>query len=156
MNGYLLTVAAASVLVSVVQSFLPKSAVQRVSIFASGLLLIIVVLTPILCLNPSAMPQMISELLIQAEGMESTVQTGNQELMAKIIQERCEAYISDKATSLGISLQVEVELKEGDEYPYPYRVSLRGAFTDQQKALLTEEIANNLGIPAQRQEWISM
>ena len=68
------------------------------------------------------------------------------------ISEQLEAYILDKAASLGLNIQVEVFLKQ-DETFLPESVTIQGSGTQQQKKDLTEEITDALGITREDIKW---
>lgn len=159
MNGaikeYLLSVAASAMLLSLVQTVLPKGAVRRVAVFIGGLLLILAVLSPIIDLDYDSLAQSITDIRIEAAEIEANVDLTDRELMADIIKERCRTYIWDKANELGADLEVEVTLSKDGDYPYPESVRLIGKATSEQRSQLTEFISRNMDIPPKRQEWRS-
>ena len=61
-----------------------------------------------------------------------------------------EAYIEDKAESLGANVQVQVEMESRGGVPTPQRVTLRGAYS----AALADVIEAELGVTKERQIWI--
>ena len=66
------------------------------------------------------------------------------------IAERTAAYISDKAAGLGLTVTVRVETEPGaDGTPLPERVYLEGTKSEE----LSHWLAEELGIPAERQVW---
>ncbi len=68
--------------------------------------------------------------------------------LAELIAEKTEAYILDKAGTLGVSCRVEVATAEGEGgLPVPYRVELDCAPREALSAYLEDE----LGIPKERQ-----
>ncbi len=145
---YLLSVAAAAILIAVVQSLLPKGTMQKIAAFSGGLLVILSVLSPFLKLEYADMTRAVNKIATERETFEASYQ--NQ--WSAIIKDRCETYILDKAKALGLTLDVEVELGERDGYPYPSAVTLKGAFSQ----ALSDDIAENLDIPPEKQEWIAM
>ncbi len=68
-----------------------------------------------------------------------------------IIEERCEAYILDKAGQLGVTLRdVAVTAKwSGEGFWYPYRCTLRGVESRE----LSRAIEAELGIAPENQTW---
>ena len=70
--------------------------------------------------------------------------------MQAIIEEQAGAYIQDKAQELGIDCQVEVTA-QGEDYPIPQTVTIRGSLTAEQREALTRAIETDFAIPAQRQ-----
>ena len=70
----------------------------------------------------------------------------------KVIEERTEAYILDKANEIGAEIEVAVYLTE-DVYPIPYRVRISGNVSPLQK-LTIRKCLEELGIAEEDQEWI--
>ena len=149
---YPLSVVASAMLLSLVQSILPKGPVRRIGGFVGGLLVIIAVLSPVVDVDYDALARSITRFQVEAEDIEASVSVSNRELMSGIIKQQCETYIWDKANKLGADLEVTVTLSE-DEYPSPIYVALTGKFTQEQRNLITEYIARDIGVPVQRQEW---
>lgn len=153
-RAYLLSIAAAALLLALVQALLPQGAVKRTATMAGSLLVILAVLSPLARLDYDSLARSISKLQVETESLRTGIEVGNRELMAGIIKQRCETYILDKAEQMGVELQVEITVSEGAGYPYPTAAVLRGAVTEGQRQTLTDYIAENLGIPAEQQEWI--
>lgn len=159
MNGaikeYLLSVAASAMLLSLIQTILPKDSVRRVAVFIGGLLLVLAVVSPIVDLDYDSLAQSITDFRAEATEIETYAASSDRELMAEIIKEQCRTYIWDKANELGANLEVEVTLSKDGDYPYPVSVILIGKLTSEQRSQLTEYISRNMDIPPQRQEWRS-
>ena len=152
MRGFLLALTAAAVVVSLLQSLLPKGTARRIAVFAGGLVMILAVMSPLMDLNEHTLTRIISDVLVEHEAMETGIRTENREVLSSIIKDRTEAYILDKAEESGLSLQVEVELDESD-YPCPIGVKLKGEYTDDQRKHLTAVIEHDLGISEDSQQW---
>jgi hypothetical protein len=60
----------------------------------------------------------------------------------------------DKATDLGAAVTASVETDADGDWPYPTAVTVTGDWTDDQRTQLSDWIAAELAIPAERQEWI--
>ena len=98
-----------------------------------------------------------SRLELRLHTYEAAIQDRQQELeengkteLAKLIEERTAAYISDKAAGLGLTVTVRVETEPGaDGTPLPERVYLEGTKSEE----LSHWLAEELGIPAERQVW---
>ena len=84
------------------------------------------------------------------EERQAELEDAEDEALAQGIAERTAAYISDKAAGLGLTVTVRVETAPGaDGTPLPERVYLEGTRSEELSAWLAEE----LGIPAERQVW---
>ena len=152
-RGYLLSVCAISILVSLVQTILPQGTVRRVAGFTGGMLILLTAVSPVAGLQPAQLAKSVSRIQLEMEALETGAATGNRELMAGIIKQRCKAYILDKAAELGMSIEADVELDETSDYPYPVKAVLTGTCSAQQKEQLSAAISENLGIPGEQQEW---
>ncbi|WP_455582446.1 stage III sporulation protein AF [Dysosmobacter sp.] len=137
-----------SMLLSAVQALIPEGSLRRIASFTGGLVLLTVLLRPALGerLQRLELPDYAAEV---AERQEELERAGNQELSARIA-ERTQAYISDKAASLGLSGSVQVETKENEEgLPLPWSVRLALPESETMAAWIEGE----LGIPRERQVW---
>ena len=136
---YLLSLVAVSLLTVLSRSLIPEGGVRRIASVVCGLLLTICALSPL--------------LQMEKETLRTGVEVKNRELVSQIIKQTTQTYILDKAASMGLSVQAEVEMNDEGAYPYPYRVTLTGVCTEAQRRQLTRSIEENLGIPAERQAW---
>ena len=95
---------------------------------------------------------------IRAEGGEyadEAISRGEENIKA-VIEQRCEAYILDKAAELGIenaAANVSAKITDGGKYPYPYSVELGGEADGEQRKRLNSFIEGELGVPDGRQYW---
>lgn len=152
-RGYLLSVACVSLLLAAAMTLVPRGSVRQVLGVTGALLLALTVVRPLLRLDETALAQAIARLEMQAETARTGVEMQNRALVTGIIKQNAEAYILDKASSMGLSLTVEVEMADTDAYPYPEAVHLTGEAAPEQKRLLGAYIAEKLAIPAERQTW---
>lgn len=86
----------------------------------------------------------------RAESMVAEAQQDVQDQLKSQIQEQTQAYILDKANTLGMSLEVQVEL---DSDFIPWQVTLKGPVSPYARQQLKEVLKNELGIPEERQVW---
>lgn len=152
---YLLAVAAAGMLVSLVQPLLPEGAPRRVGSFVGSLVVILAVLSPLKAVDPADMAEAIARIRTEAREAVTGVEVGSREILAAIIKEDCETYIWDKAQEMGLELEVVVTVDEGAGYPYPTGAVLTGAATAAQQEALGRWIEETLGIAREEQEWMA-
>lgn len=152
-GAYLISVVASVMLLSLIQSLLPKGTVKKVAGFVGGLLVVLAVLSPAVKIEPEQLLRYAAEFRRETRDITGKIETGNEELMARIIKEQCQSYILDKASQRGLDVKVEVILGKEGGYPCPVAVSLTGTVTPAERSWLTKEIARDMGIPANRQEW---
>lgn len=71
-----------------------------------------------------------------------------------VIKQQTEAYILDKADSLGLEVTVDVTVG-GDEMPVPVGVRIQGRVSPYGKSQLQRILTGELGIAKENQEWIA-
>ena len=120
------------------------------------MLIMLAVMAPLVELDADTLAQSISELQLELETVRTGIAVTNRDIQAEIIKERCEAYILDKATAMGLTLEVEIQLSGDQTYPYPVGVTLRGQVSESERSTLSNMIAQELGIPEERQAWSTM
>ena len=116
---------------------------------------VLAVVKPLLSLDGTALTRAMTEYRLDAEWAAQTLEEENKTLMMDIIETQCAAYIQDKAASLGITCQVQVEADEAVEYPVPKVVTITGDLTREEREKLTEQIEADFAIPADRQYYES-
>ena len=148
-RGWVTSIAAVALILTVVQSLVPEGTLRKIAGFTGGLVLLAALLQPALRtdlgrlrLDPSGYGEAIGA---RAEDL---AEAGKEEL-AEIIAERTAAYISDKADALGLTVTVRVETELEAGTPIPASAELRGPYSRS----LADWIAEELGIPAERQVW---
>lgn len=155
LKQYLLSVVAASFLMSFTVAVLPKGKLQKTASLIGSLLLILSVLSPVVKLKAEELAIAISDLKIETEEIRINTELTSRELQRMLIKEEFEAYIWDKASAMGVSLDVEILLSDEASYPHPVGVKLEGSVTPEVQASLSRMISDNLGIEFDKQEWIA-
>lgn len=148
-----MAVASAALLVSFVLALLPKGKIRAIFKFCGALLLILVVITPLTKLDVEAFAQAIAKQQMQIEQMRTGVEINNREILSELIKQQSEAYVLDKAESLGITVTVDITLNEEGDYPYPGSVILSGNASQEDQQYLSKIIAEDIGVPTECQEW---
>lgn len=153
-RAYILRIVAAALLCGICQSFSDgKSATGAIVRIVTGLLLAITVLSPAVDLRIDDYTGYLSGLQADADAMVSDGEQIGQRERSHIITQQCEAYILDKADSLDLTIQVQVQLAEDDSLR-PDSVTLQGAASPYVKSVLGAYITESLGIPEDKQTWI--
>jgi stage III sporulation protein AF len=153
-RSYLLSVVAVSMLCAVLLAVLPNHPVRRVCVLVCGLLLMLVCVAPIKEVSLTDLAQLIARNTMQEEFDTTGVSMQSRELVATLIKQKVEAYILDKAAAMGVDIQAEVTVEQGESYPYPSAVRITGDLTAEQKAALSDDLEANFAIDAAAQEWI--
>ena len=148
LRQWLLGVVACAVLVSVATQLCPEGALRKIVRFTGGLLLLLAMLRPVARYEPDAAAR-------RADGYRETVARLERELAVERenalrdgIAEEWEAYIEDKAGSLGAEVRAEAEVTAGEGVPE--RVTLRGTYSEE----LSRFLASELGVAKEKQIWI--
>ena len=116
-----------------------------------GIFLVLVAISPLRKMDFSALDREFASFSAAAEAaaMDGRQQAGK--ALDEDISHRCEAYILDKAGTLSVSLQVQVEVDPGTHVPCSVRLS--GRVSQRQKEILTQWIARDLGLERSLQQW---
>ena len=72
--------------------------------------------------------------------------------MEESIKTRVSSYILNKATAMGLRLEIEVMLTE-DDIPLPEEVHIKGDASPYLKSQLTNTISNDLNIAEDKIQW---
>lgn len=152
MKQYILTVVAAAILVSILQSLAGQGAMGSMVKLIGGIFMALTVISPLVKMELPDPVQWFS--VLSAEGASAAAE-GNamaNDATRSIIKTQVEAYILDKAASYDASLSVETVL---DETGVPVMVTLTGAISPYAKARMARMLEDDLGLGKEAQQWIS-
>ena len=153
-RAYLLRLTAGALLSAGVLALIPKGPVKKAAVVLCSLVMLLIALTPLAELDYDALSEAISRLEMEKEEARTGIEIQNQELVARIISGRIQAYILDKASALGLTVTVELEMETRAATPYPKAVTIRGEANPVQKQQLQAYMEQTFAIPAQRQTWL--
>ncbi len=149
-RGWLTSIAAVTLLLSVVQTLVPEGTMRKISGFTGGLVLLAALLQPVLGTDLSRLHLDFSDYETEIQRRAQELEVKGKESVTEIIEERTAAYISDKADALGVELTASVDTEpREDGTPVPIFVELEGSYSQELAAWITQE----LGIPIERQVW---
>ena len=152
-KAYLLSIVAAAFVVSIISMLPQKKSIKKVVTLCGGLFLLLTLLRPVVCLKFDDMEDFLAKNALDETLIEEALADGQNE-SARLITERTQEYILDKAEALGAAVSAEVTLRAlSGSYQYPYSVRLDGTWSQEQKKALGDYIAQTLGIPEERQLW---
>lgn len=149
---WLVSVTAAAMLLALAEHMTPQGTVRRISRLTQGLVLFVVVLQPVKRLEDGSLSAALSEWRMSLSGYEVSVETGSFCLMKELIEAQTAAYIQDKAAQLGIQCDVQVVCsseEEGQTYPCPERVTIRGALSAAEREQVSRLIESELALSPQ-------
>lgn len=154
LRDYMLNLIVGAMACSILLNLFPGKPFSDIGKFLCGVFLTISLLQPLSeadfsrFLSPETQPDTQSGEALAAMG-----QAYSQNLLAQCIKQDAQTYILDKAASLGLSLDAEVILSQGD-IPVPESVTLTGSADDAPRSRLEQIIVQDLGIPKENQLWI--
>jgi len=147
-------VTCAAMLIAVAQTLVPVGAVKRVMNFTSGLLLITVIALPLFRIDGTDLSGYLMEYEIKFSQPNDQLREENEAMMKDIIATQCEVYLQNQAREIGLDCDFEVYCAMSEEgYPVPYVVHITGELTAEQQRTLILLIAQELGVPVERQYW---
>ncbi|MBQ4642350.1 MAG: hypothetical protein IJB47_08045 [Oscillospiraceae bacterium] len=150
---YVLRIVAVAILCGICQSFFEeKKANKAVIRMVTGLLLSVTILSPIIQFKLNDISDYLSDLRENTAQIVADGESAGIAEQERIIKERCEAYILDKANSLNLELGVQVHLAD-DQSLHPECVRLTGAVSPYAQSVLRAYISDTLGIPEENQQW---
>lgn len=150
---YLLSVAAASLLTSLLPALLPKGKIQKVESFIGSLVLILTILSPVVKLNASSIRKAMESYQIDLQDTQRGIEKKSRGVLEELISQRCEEYIWDKAAQMGLQLEIEITVGENSDIPVPVSASMVGVCSQEDQAVLSKILEEELGIPRNKQEW---
>lgn len=147
---YLISVTAAALICGAISSLTSKNAsISKLMQLLCGLFLAITVIKPIVEVKLDNIDSFTDLLVVDGEIAASTGKEMAAEEMKRIIKERTEAYILDKAKSLGTEIEVEVILEDLT----PAGAIITGSVSPFARSSLSTSISQDLGIPPEGQIW---
>ena len=149
-RSWLTSIAAVTLMLTVVQTMVPEGTLRKISGFTGGLLLLAALLQPVLKTDLGRLRLDFSDYEAAIGERTAELDAAGKEELEAIIAGRTAAYISDKADALGLRVTARVETEPGvDGTPLPASAELTGPYSQE----LADWIAGELGIPAERQVW---
>lgn len=154
-RNYLLHVAASCLLVTIVSGLLPKGRIRKNVQICGSLVVLLAIAAPVLRIQAEDIARGLSSLQLQIQDAQVDSKLINHTYLKERIKQDCEAYVLDIAKALKLDITVDVQLEEQDGCPYPFRILLTGSAAPWQKQALQDILESDLGIPKERQSWIS-
>ena len=153
LRQWVLGLTGASILSAVALSLTQKGRVRAVTQVTCGALLTICLISPVMEFDFTSYAQSLLRYRAGREDSAALLRDTNDALSKVIIEERCGAYILDKAQVMGLSVSAaSVTVKRGDgDYYYPAAAQITGGekADDRLLALIEAE----LGIPRESVTW---
>lgn len=150
---YIFSVCGAAMICAIITPFLKKkSTTSGIGKLAAGIFLLLTVLRPLPGFHWTSFGDLLTQARIDAEIATQTGEENARQAIGQIITEQTQAYILQKADTLGLHLSVEVSVSD-DSLPVPKKVCLTGVAAPYAKQQLQEWICQNLGIAKELIIW---
>ena len=153
LREWIIGLCAASVITACAQSIVPGGAVKRVLRLICGLVLTLVLISPLARPNREDYALSLAAYHMRISDLTEELQETEKRLNRMYIEERCAAYILDEAHALGLEGRVEVRAKWRDDCWVPWEARLYIKADNENKRRLTARLEGELGIAAERQTW---
>lgn len=153
MKSYVISIVAAAVVCAVTRSLLSeKTAAGQIARLLSGILMTLTVVAPLANITFDNLTGYLDGLSLAADGYVEDGKAAAQDSVAEIIKSQVEAYILDKADSMGLEIAVEVALDDGND-TVPCRVTITGTLSPYAKEVMSAYIEENIGVTKENQRW---
>lgn len=149
LRGWLLGLVAAALILTVLRALMPKGSIRPVARVTAGLVLLLVLLRPLAGLGGGSLRVRYDELEREITARIEDYQTLHENELESIIADSTAAYISEQAERLGLTCRAEVRCEVRDGTPQPASAAMDIPYDAQ----LAAAIADDLGIPAEKQSW---
>ncbi len=151
---YILSVIAAALLCGIINSLVgSKKASGKIVKLLTGLFMVLTLVAPWTKFNLLNIADITQYISADAQAAVTSGEEAAQNYMGEIIKQQTESYILDKASSLGLDVEVHVGLN-GDTPPTPASVTITGTVSPYSKSILSRFIKNDLAIPEENQTWM--
>lgn len=149
LRGWLLGLVAAALILTVLRALVPKGSIRPVARVTAGLVLLLVLLRPLAELGGGSLRVRYDELEREITARIEDYQTLHENELESIIADSTAAYISEQAAHLGLTCRAEVRCEVRDGTPQPASAAMDIPYD----VRLAAAIADDLGIPAEKQSW---
>lgn len=155
MSSWIYSIICTAIFCSIMLALIPEGRVKSAARVVASIALLASVILPLKNMDFKVYSETLSQYRAEAEDITGKAQSIGDELNRKCIEERCSAYILDKAESLGAEINsVKVSLEWSEQgFWYPTGVQIESACEEDKKLKLMNYIESELGIENQAQQW---
>ena len=153
MKAYLISITTAAIICAVLKTIVgSQKSMQKIFFIISGVFMTVTMLKPLVDIRVEEMVFNLDEISRDASVIASEAYNQSAAEMKAIIEEQTGAYILDEAKSMGLKVEVMVQVSN-DKVPVPHSVTIKGNISPYNKKKLSSFISNNLGITEEHQLW---
>ena len=148
---YVICVVAAALLSGILTRLTQRCSSGEIVRMLCGIFTTIVLIQPMIGGKELILDSELQGLGKQAEAISEEGTAEAENLRKEFIKQRVEAYISNRAETIGAEIQASVSLGEDC---VPVSVRITGKISPLNRSRLAQVIVSELGIPREQQEWI--
>lgn len=155
LREWILCLAGTAIICTIAQALAPEGAPKRAVRLVCGFAAMLALLSLVRDFEYPDFSEYLEEYRASAEKITEEASQNASKSTRFIIEEKCAAYILDKADSMGAdaeTVSVTASWSE-DGYWYPVSARICGSFTENEKRTLSGMIEAELGIPLKQQIW---
>lgn len=153
LRSYVLSIVCAALICGILSDLSAKTGFARLIRLCCSIFLAYTFVSPLLNLRFSEWEEQKAAIFEDAQDAASQGENIRLQSVAALIRQEAEAYILEEAKSIGASLEVHVELDNGDP-PVPAAITIQGDFDASVESRLSALLTDELGIPKEHQTWI--
>ena len=144
-------IVSALLLISLVQHLMPQGSLQKVSALISGLVLLVVMLTPIPMIKEIDWDTKIRNYQQEFEEKKEDFALESEAVLSEEVRKQTVNVIERQAALYGYPVKAEVKtMMSGEGIPLPTEVTIQGSYQED----LSQWIASSLDIPQSHQAWM--
>lgn len=154
LKDWMFSLAGAAIVCSMASALAPEGRWRKITSLVCGMVMIIALISPVKSFSISTYGAELSKYRDAAgKAAEKSEEIGSR-LNRTYIEDECEAYILDKAKSLGAHLTAQVTARwDTGGFWYPYEAKLVSDCSAEDRSRISGIMEAELGIPAERQYW---
>lgn len=153
MKNYILSIIACGIVSAITCALSDeKKSTGKIVRILVGILMTVTLLAPLKTFSFNRIFEYFDDLSANANTYTEDGKNTAQTKIEDIIKDRAEAYILDKAKSMGLDVAVEVELNDNNSVPCGIKIT--GKVAPYEKGVLRDYIEETLGIAKEKQQWI--
>ena len=154
MKEYVLSIVIAGIICAVARCLLDENnSTGKILRILTGIFMCVTVLAPLSNISFSDIAYYFDNLSADSAVYVDDGKAAAQNSVSGIIKSQAEAYILDKAKSMGLDIAVEVELDDNN-HSIPCGITIDGSVSPYIKEVMGDYIEQTLGITRENQRWI--
>lgn len=150
LRNWILGILAAALFLGLLEAVMPRGPVRDVGKLATGLILFLAVVGPLLDGAPGWLRSEWEEQVQAVSAYPAELEETNESYLERIMSQRASEYIVAQAEALDLVVSAEVECVWSEGLPIPAKAEIHGEVPPERREALTQQIQSELGIDAQQ------